>query len=180
MISALLLTFIVTKQLNVMQITEEIWKDVIGLDGMYQVSNKGKIKNTKTGKTLKPYLIQGYPTVDLKGRQSSVHRVVAIHFKDNPLNKPQVNHKDCDKTNNNDWNLEWVTGSENAIHAVQNGLLHPLLKGEQSYAAKLSDIEVIQIRQIGRRIPSRKLATIFNVTKSTILRVINRQIWTHI
>ena len=66
----------------------------------------------------------GYLTVQLlnRGRMILVHRLVALSFLENKENKPQVNHIDGDKTNNNLINLEWMTKSENQIHAYENGL----------------------------------------------------------
>ena len=157
------------------------WEDISGLSGIYQVSNNGLVKRELTGKILKPFLIQGYPTVDLRDKNYSVHRLVAIQFKENPENKPQVNHIDCIKTNNNEWNLEWATGSENAKHAVANGLFHPLLPGEDSYSAKLNNIQVFEIRAKYAIVKSsRKLAREYGVTKSTILRILNGESWSHI
>ena len=57
-----------------------------------------------------------------KHKLVTIHRLVAIHFISNPDNKPQVNHIDGDKTNNNIINLEWVTAQENNIHARKTGL----------------------------------------------------------
>lgn len=72
---------------------------------------------------------KGYHIVCLhlngKKKLTKVHRLVAQAFIPNPNNKPQVNHKDLDKTNNNVDNLEWVTGYENYLHAVANGVSKP-------------------------------------------------------
>lgn len=64
----------------------------------------------------------GYLTVSLSGKIVGVHRLVADAFIPNPENKPQVNHKNADKTDNNADNLEWCTASENSRHAVAMGL----------------------------------------------------------
>lgn len=85
-------------------------------------------KNIKRGKILKLYISKkGYLQVNLtKNRQSktsSVHRLVATAFIQNPKNKPEVNHIDGNKQNNKIDNLEWVTSSENTIHAIKTGLV---------------------------------------------------------
>ena len=100
----------------------EIW-DIEGYEGLYQVSNLGRVKSlnykcTKEEKILKPKVCKkGYLMVGLykegKRRYYLVHRLVAETFIDNPEDKPQVNHKDEDKTNNKVENLEWVTSKEN-------------------------------------------------------------------
>lgn len=133
MISALLLTFIVTKQLNVMQDTEEIWKDVVGYEGLYKVSNLGFIKSFKKNHTklvgfvgYKGYMYAGLHK-DGHVRHAFIHRIVAKTFIENPFNKPEVNHKDGNKKNNSVSNLEWCTGVENCDH-YRNVLL-PLKTG---------------------------------------------------
>lgn len=105
------------------------WKDIIGYEGLYEVNKRGYVRNAVTKKLLRAGLGGvGYLTVSLtkdKLRKSfSVHRLVAIHYYDNPENKPMVNHKDGIKTNNHYVNLEWCTRSENELHAHAIGLKH--------------------------------------------------------
>lgn len=110
---------------------EEIWIDISGYEGKYQVSNLGRVrsliyKNNANGKIYKRekllkqfYDRNGYLRVDLKmgkRKNAQVHRLVALAFIPNPLEKPQVNHKDKDKENNKVDNLEWVTNQENQLH----------------------------------------------------------------
>lgn len=118
----------------------EIWKDIKGYEGLYKVSNHGRVramkKTVKTNgvvRVLKEKILKfsicrlGYSKhVLYKGKgtrkEFKTHRLVAIAFIKNPKNKPCVNHKDGDKENNYFWNLEWCTRSENSIHAYENGL----------------------------------------------------------
>jgi len=103
-----------------------MWK-IIRQFPNYEVSNDGKVRNTKTKKLLKPYVNKGgYFAVGLskdgKIFQRLINRLVAEAFIPNLENKPQVNHKNGDKINNHVDNLEWVTAYENKKHAIENGL----------------------------------------------------------
>ena len=118
----------------------EIWKDIQGHEGRYQVSNMGRVRslprvvNNHTGELLVKGKIlsqrsdfKGYMRIDLidnngKKHYYGVHRLVAMAFIDNPDNKPQINHIDGKKDNNTVDNLEWVTNQENHDHAILNGL----------------------------------------------------------
>lgn len=111
----------------------EIWKDIKGFEGEYQVSSFGKVKNVKTNKCLSPGVIaycrdkgkenDGYYVVNIKKKQFYIHRLVAETFIPKPINKNQVNHIDCNKRNNCVENLEWVTAKENMLHAYKNNLI---------------------------------------------------------
>jgi len=112
----------------------ENWLNVAGYP--YQVSNLGNVRSKKTNKLLKPYLTnRGYLTVGFwtngKKKRISVHRLVASAFLPNPDNLPQVNHIDCNKTNNCVSNLEWVSGSTNITHAYKTGLMKQKLTKEK-------------------------------------------------
>ena len=95
---------------------KEIWKQ--SYVNIYEVSNLGRVRNVKTKHIKKPDNEEkGYCQITLKvhgiTKHYAVHRMVAIAFIPNPLNKPQVDHIDNDKTNNAVSNLRWVTNEEN-------------------------------------------------------------------
>lgn len=111
------------------------WKPIKGFDGLYEVGECGSIKSLNYNHTKKPKILKGgldkdgYRIYSLMSNNIKKtvkgHRVVALHFIDNPENKPQVNHINGIKDDNRAVNLSWVTNSENQIHAFSIGLQKP-------------------------------------------------------
>ena len=105
----------------------EVWRDIEGYEGLYQVSDQGRVKSFKWNKErfLKPSMDKdGYLLVTLcaggKPKTLKVHRLVCEAFHENPDNKPQVNHINEDKTDNRACNLEWCTCKQNVNHGSRN------------------------------------------------------------
>ena len=129
----------------------EIFKDINKFEDKYQISNTGKVRNKKTGLYLKPkYNQKGYQYVNLsiskyKSVKWYIHRLVGFHFISNPENKPQINHKDGNPSNNNVENLEWCTNEENQRHAVLNNL-H--CQGENHRSSKFTNESILLLPKL--------------------------------
>lgn len=105
----------------------EEWRDIKGYEGLYQVSNEGRVRslNYHMQKGVERILLSsintgGYLQVVIDDKPVRVHRLVAEAFISNPSNLPYVNHKDEDKTNNNVDNLEWCTPEYNSNYGTRN------------------------------------------------------------
>lgn len=113
---------------------EEIWKDVVGFEGYYQVSNTGKVLSLRRSKLLKPKTDKdGYFEVVLcvcnERTYKRVHRLVAEAFIPNEEILPLINHKDSNKQNNTPSNLEWCSPTHNIVHAYKNNKHKRIGKG---------------------------------------------------
>jgi hypothetical protein len=156
---------------------QEIWKHVKDHPSYY-VSNFGNAKRLRvlkdgTTKLINLKLINriGYSTIAIatlktKNKKVSVHRLVAEAFIPNPENKPTVNHKNAIRNDNTVCNLEWVSYSENTLHAYQTGLL----------ISKLSNKDIMDIKH--RRNLSESLLSIakfYNVSTSHICNIVRKK-----
>lgn len=163
----------------------EEWKDINGYEGQYQISNCGRVKSLardyfcgyqNRARKHQPEIILyqstnlGYKLVGLsrdnKCFTGKVHRLVAQAFIPNPDNLPEVNHKDGDKSNNNDWNLEWSTPKDNSAHARSTGLCNQ--NGENAYHAKLTNQQAEEIRALKGIVSHRKIAEMYGACRTTI------------
>jgi hypothetical protein len=162
----------------------ENWKDIDGYEGLYKISSLGNVKSThkKIEIILKPKKDKyGYLTFTLAKnsakRSQTIHRSVAIAFIDNPENKPQVNHINGIKHDNSFLNLEWVTQSENQIHAIDNNL-QPV--GEKHYKSVLKERDIINIRNLQGLKTLTEIAYDFNVGKATVRDILRGKTWKHV
>ena len=159
----------------------EEWKVIDGYDDYY-VSNLGRIKSLKgkNPRILKQnFNAHGYLQVSLSKnnirKTYRVNRLVANAFISNPNNLPQVNHINCDKTDNRVENLEWCSISHNTKHAFDNDLC---VKGEKHHKSKLKIEDVIFIKN--SNLSQRKLALMFGVTKTAIFNIKKGLSWSYV
>jgi len=169
----------------------ELWKDIKGFEGSYQVSNLGRIKSLSRTKIVKKvgfYITRErilkispnklYSQVmlyrDSKRLYFLIHRLVAIAFMPNYGNKDEVNHIDGNKRNNSVCNLEWCTRSENQRHAFDNGLTI-MPSGESHYACKLSDrqIKEIRLKYLKKKTTMKMIAKAYGIAQSHVSNIVN-------
>lgn len=178
---------------------EEIWKDIQGYEGKYQISSLGRVKCIYKGKN---YLRITTPnsrkyhciilSKDRKQRGYLVHRLVAIHFIDNPNNYEYVNHKSFDKNDNSVSNLEWCTHQQNIDHAKTGGRFiinkpqrPKKQKPEKIYSKyrcyKLTKENVLDIRfKYSQGVSIRQLHNEYGTTYNNIYMAATRKTWANI
>jgi hypothetical protein len=166
----------------------EEWRAVPGYEGYFAVSNLGRLKRVKSGRSTYPNRILtgrtvfGYTRVKLSKqgvkKEIYVHQLVARAFLPAIEGKPFINHKDGNKLNNRVENLEWVNTQENNQHAYDVGLKR---RGETHHQSKLSAEEVRQIKiRLANGEKVSELAADFNVCHATVWQIQKGNNWKHI
>lgn len=165
----------------------EEWKDIVGYEGRYKVSNLGRVSGkgrwNKWG-ILKQRNQDGYGCVTLwnggEYKGFRVARLVGKHFMDGFRQGLFINHIDGNPTNNCESNLEWTTPKENTHHAIRLGLFN--FKGERNKGSKITSKDVVAIRDMAKNggIRYRAIGKKFGLTKDHISRIVRRIKWAHI
>lgn len=167
----------------------EVWKDIAGYEGLYQVSDLGRVKSLakhckfhrKTPTIRKQFLNEdGYLVLQLFKNNEfisvGVHRLVALAFIPNPENKAEVNHKKGIKIDNRATELEWNTPKENVNNSfLING--NYVLKAEKHPQSKLTNLQVTQMRQEyikGKRGEIIRLSLKYNICTSSVKKILCR------
>ena len=179
----------------------EIWKDIVGYEGLFKVSSIGRVKGinrlvyvTKENGNHHYRLVKeriktmsignsGYLYVKINNIEKRLfisHRLVAQAFIPNPENLPCINHKNGIKTDNRVENLEWISYKNNSRHAIDTGLFIHNLKGENCSYATITDKIVLEIRGFHGKMKQIDIAKKFNLNKKHVNMIVLRKIWKHI
>lgn len=169
----------------------EAWKDVVGYEGWYEVSDLGRVKRIKAekgvtvGRELRSFSLKGYARVKLckngVGTSASVARLVAFAFLGLPQEGREANHKNGIKTDDQVENLEWVTPSENMLHA--HHVIHTRNhQGAKNPKAKLTIQDVLKIKKlfVKSELTMIQIAKLFNVKPAAISKIATGRSWSHI
>lgn len=185
---------------NTTNLEGEVWKDIYGYEGFYQISNKGRVKSLeryiwqsdKDGKLYQRFMPSkilslnrnngnNYINVQLRTGNGTlennhyIHILVAEAFIPNPENKPTVNHKDGNRDNNCVDNLEWATQSEQMQHAFD--VLNREISGVALENIKLTDNEATEIYKlsIDSKMSNNEIAKLFNICEATVNNIKNKR-----
>lgn len=185
-------------ELSKEELQSEKWRDVIGYEGVYSVSNLGRIRrdappltglkrHCAPGKMLKPcgeagrpYLIVALSLPGESQRSHNVHRLVSDAFLGPKHPDHETNHKDTNKWNNRLSNLEYLSKSDHTKHQVEHGQRS---RGEHHYAAKLTEIDVRRIRRLwasGMKPTAISAQYKGRITPDNVSRLVRRESWKHV
>lgn len=176
---------------------DEIWKDVVGFEGYYEVSNKGNVRSVDRHVPSKSRLgtvkYDFYPSQPIKAREvyggyqqvklnrngkfpRAIHRLVAQAFIPNPDSLPEVNHIDGNKANNCVENLEWVNRSGNSKHAYETNLTK---SGAKHHYAKLTEKLVAEILHVNNttKLTYTLIGRLFNVCAESVSNMCRGKSW---
>lgn len=164
----------------------EEFKAIAGTDGKYEISNLGRVRsNIGKGKIRKAAKSgRGYMNIILrvngKNISTTIHRLMADAFiwKPEGSKLTQVNHINGIKDDNRLENLEWVTAGQNMQHARDTGL--NLQKGEDHTKAILTEGDIKNIRSLAKGMSGPNIASVYNVSVSTIYAIVSKKTWKHI
>ncbi len=178
----------------------EIWKDIAGYEGIYQISTLGNIKslqryiksNNRT-RLLKEKILNGsnshdYLRVELRDKNGNkrgyaIHRLVAVAFLKNSNRLPIINHKDSNPLNNHVNNLEWCNNKHNVEHYWKSEHVNTeYCSGENNYYSKLTNKDIIEIRKLSKKknIYLKGLAKKYNITYGHLYKIIHDKVWKHL
>jgi len=168
----------------------ENWNAVVGYEGIYQVSDRGRVQRIAGGRGAVPFRIlkthtgkRRYTSVilsrDCRPRTYSLHRLVAEAFHGLVPEGCEVNHKNGNTHDNRADNLEWVSHTENQRHSV-NVLKNDI--GEKHPMAKQTNASILEIRALhaSGHLTNSKIAARFDTTSSNVSMIVNRKTWRHI
>lgn len=153
----------------------------------YEVTRSGKVrrrtpqKGTRVGKVLRGKACNGYLAIQINTgnrRQTiKVHRLIAEQFIPNPDAKPTVNHKNGDRHDNRDTNLEWATLSEQQRHAYAKGL-QKSRRGSANQNARLNEADAKNVRELrAKGISREQVASIFGISTTHVTRICKGESW---
>ena len=190
---------------DTLQLKGEVWKPVVGWEGLYSVSNLGRVRRERREvihrnqvedfRMVYPEKIlkgncdsKGYPQVRLNGkhfgkkhRVARIHRLVAESFIPNPLRKPHVNHMNSNKLDPRPENLEWCTASENLKHAYESGAKKVKL-GENCPNNKYDRdlVSRIYMEAKARTMSQEKIGEKYGVPQITVSNILTKKTWGHV
>jgi DNA-binding transcriptional regulator YiaG len=163
---------------------KELWKDVVGYEGIYIVSSLGNIKNIKTGRDISLCTNLGYARISLSKNGNiinrTVHSLVMESFVGVRHKNFVINHIDGNKSNNTIYNLEYCSQSYNRKEDFRTG--RQSFKGEKNNKSKLTELKVLEIVELRKqkKISYRALATLYNVHFTGISNIFNGHTWSEL